>query len=121
MNHILDWSRGNVLAIEFDSKIEEKEYKEMIAEVEQLMEEYDTIRVYTKVSNIEGAELSTMKDRLEFITKNDMKQVEKYAMVGDQAIVKTLSKMLDIVSAPNVRQFPFEEEEEAKKWILAED
>ncbi|WP_187254678.1 STAS/SEC14 domain-containing protein [Alkalicoccus halolimnae] len=120
MNKILSWSRDNVLAIEFDSKIEEKEYKEMTAEVEKLLEKYDKIKVLTKVSSIEGAELSTMKDRLEFIVKNNMKQIEKYAMVGEQAIVKTLSKSLDIISSPNVRQFDFDEEEKAKEWILKE-
>jgi hypothetical protein len=98
----------------------QKHQQEMVAEVEKLLEKYDKIKVLTKVTSIEGAELSTMKDRLEFIVKNDMKQIEKYAMVGEQAIVKTLSTSLDIISSPNVRRFDYDEEEKAKEWILKE-
>ncbi|SDO03321.1 STAS/SEC14 domain-containing protein [Alkalicoccus daliensis] len=117
MNGKLDWSSGNVIAFEVDSKIEEKEYKEATAEIEELLDRYKKINVFLKVSDLEGVELSTMKDRIQFIKENDLEQVDKFAVVGEQNTMQALSKGIDIFADTNVRQFPLEKEDEAKKWI----
>ncbi|MCE7792068.1 STAS/SEC14 domain-containing protein [Salipaludibacillus sp. CUR1] len=120
MNRKLNWSRGNLLAFEIDNKVEEQEYKEMLAEVEQVMNEYDKIKLFTRIIDFEGTELSTMNDRFRFLKDNDMDKVEKYAIVGDAKTVKAISKTIDVFSNTNIRQFSPEEEEEAKSWILDE-
>ncbi|PTL38024.1 hypothetical protein C6Y45_13490 [Alkalicoccus saliphilus] len=118
MNRKLDWSRDNVIAFQIDNKIEEQEYKEMLREVEQLMEQYDKIRIFMKVPDLEGTELSTIADRFKFVKENNMDQIEKYALVGEQKTTQAVTKAVDVLSSINTRQYPFDEEEAAKKWIF---
>ena len=118
MNRKLDWSRDNVIAFQIDNKIEEQEYKEMLREVEQLMEQYDKIRIFMRVPDLGGTELSTIADRFKFVKENNMDQIEKYALVGEQKTTQAVTKAVDVLSSINTRQYPFDEEEEAKKWIF---
>ncbi|MFC5712376.1 STAS/SEC14 domain-containing protein [Thalassorhabdus alkalitolerans] len=119
MNQKLEWSTENILAYEIDSKVTEDEYKELVDEVERKMDEYESIRIFVRVPDLEGADVSTLNDRVKFLKDNDLKQIEKYALVGDQKTLKAAAKGMDKLTGANVRSFDLEEEQEAKNWVVS--
>ncbi|PYZ97579.1 hypothetical protein CR205_03010 [Alteribacter lacisalsi] len=59
MNKKLDWSRDNILAYQV-------EFKGIISEVEEKLAEFGTVRIFARIPELVGAELSAMGDRLRF-------------------------------------------------------
>ncbi|WP_018922617.1 STAS/SEC14 domain-containing protein [Salsuginibacillus kocurii] len=118
MNKKLDWSQGNILAYEFKEKVEEEEYKNIVNEVENTLDHFETIRIFVRMPNMVSAEFTTLDDRLKFLKDNDMERIERYAIVGDQKTLMALTKGADIMTGANLRFFEFDEEAKAKEWVL---
>ncbi|TMW72765.1 STAS/SEC14 domain-containing protein [Alteribacter natronophilus] len=118
MNRKLDWSRDNILAYEFNEKVSEEEYKGIVAEVEEKLSEYGKVRIFARIPELVGTELSTLDDRLRFLKDNDLERLEKYAIVGEAKMVETIAKGADALTGANIRHYTLDEEEKAKQWIM---
>lgn len=116
----LPTSQGNILEYELEGKLTEEEGREATKEVERLIEEHGSINILEYAVNMPKLDVSSIKDYFSF-AKENMKHVDKYALVTDSHVAAAAVKASDVVTKANFRTFGTEDLEKARSWIRQPD
>ncbi|PTL40157.1 STAS/SEC14 domain-containing protein [Alkalicoccus saliphilus] len=112
----LSTSEGDILEYEIEGKISAEEEEEMLKEVRRLIETHGKIRMLEYTEKMPTGNLSSFKDYFGFL-KDDLKNVEKYALVTDSSAASGLVKAGDAFTKANFRTFGTEDLEKAREWL----
>lgn len=113
-------SEGNILEYEVDGKLTEQESQEATREVEQMIEQHGSIKILEYAVNMPKVDVSSMKEYFSF-AKENMKHVDKYALVTDSHVAAAAVKASDAVTKANFRTFGTEDLEKARAWLRKAD
>ena len=85
-----------------------------------MIEQFGTINVLEYAVNMPKLDVSSIKDYFSF-AKENMKHVEKYALVTDSHVAAAAVKASDVVAKANFRTFGTEDLAKARQWIRQKD
>jgi len=117
MIEIIPFQEKNILGLRLDGRIEDEEFDEIVAKIEEMLKEYEKLRVYAEIENIGGMSVNTFMKDIHFKLKH-WKDFEREAVVSDKSWLESWIGIADKLF-PNIelKHFTFEEKEEARKWI----
>ena len=111
----LDEGSGNVLGYEVKERITEKEFDNLAEEFKSVVAEYGKVRLLLRMNEVPKASLGTMAEDLKLAPyAND---IERYAIVGDSAIVEWAEKLGGSLIDGEVKHFEDSQYKEAWRWI----
>jgi hypothetical protein len=113
----LEWSQRNVLAYEASGKMTEEENERTLGEIKTAIKEHGKVNIFVMLPEMARPEAGAVDDRLRFV-KEHTKDIERYAIVGDQKKIKVISSIADKLIGIDIRYFSFDEENKAKEWVL---
>ena len=113
----LQQSSGNVLGYEVGGKLTEEEFEAFSQEFRAEISRHGKVRLLMHVPEIPSMESGAMWEDLKLSRyRND---IERYAIVGESALLEWGTKLGDVLIAGEVRHFDPSREEEAWRWIRA--
>lgn len=113
----IDMDADNVLGFLIDGKITGDEFDEVASQLEKKMENHSQISLYVEVESFEGFSFEALMKDLKFGLSN-WDRFEKEAVVTEKKWLEKLADVGDkIIPSIEVKAFPFEEREQAKKWV----
>lgn len=117
MLEILPQSTGNVVAMRVNGKLVHEDYQQFIPQLENVIEQYGSLRCYCEMTNFEGITWQALMDEMQFDVKHAT-QIERCAMVSDSAWSQWLSDFTKMVF-PNaqIECFTSNQTEEAWNWV----
>ena len=113
----LEWSQRNVLAYEASGKMTEEENERTLGEIKAAIKEHGKVNIFVRLPEMARPEAGAVDDRLRFV-KEHINDIERYAIVGDQKKIKVISSIADKLIGIEIRYFSFDEENEAREWVL---
>lgn len=113
----IEMDADNVVGFRIDEKITGESFDEVATRMEKKMETHPKVRLYVEVESFEGFSFEALMKDLKFGLSN-WGRFEKEAVVTEKKWMEKLADISDkIVNSIEVKAFPFEEKEQAKKWI----
>jgi hypothetical protein len=116
----LDTSEGDILEFETKGKLTDEENEQAMNEVKRIIETNGKIRMLEYAVEMPKVSPTSIKEYLSF-AKDNMKNIEKYALVSDSSIASGLVKASDPFTKANFRSFGTEDIEKARKWLRQSD
>jgi SpoIIAA-like len=113
----LQQSSGNVLGYEVGGKLTEEEFEAFSEEFRAEISRHGKVRLLIHVSEIPSMESGAMWEDLKLSRYRD--DIERYAIVGESALLEWGTKLGDVLIGGEVRHFDPSREEEAWRWIRA--
>jgi predicted DNA-binding protein (UPF0278 family) len=111
----LDEGTGNVLGYEAKERIAEKEFENLSEEVKEVVAEHGKVRLLLRMNEIPKMGLGAIAEDLKLMPyAND---IERYAIVGDSAVVTWAEKLGGSSIAGEVKHFEDARYEEAWRWV----
>ena len=109
-------SEGNVLGYHCSGTITQPEVKEIHREIEQTLADHGSVRLLMEIGDLDMPEpqaaLEDLKLTPEYLTK-----VERYAIVGDAAWQKWLTRFTGVVSRGEAKYFEADRLTDAWAWV----
>ncbi|CAN5577385.1 hypothetical protein BH24ACT21_BH24ACT21_07840 [soil metagenome] len=113
----LDEGPGNVLGYEVKERITEKEFDNLAEEFKTVVAEHGKVRLLLRMNEIPKMGLGTIAEDLKLMPyAND---IERYAIVGDSAVVEWAEKLGGSLISGEVKHFEDSQYEEAWRWVQA--
>lgn len=112
--------KGNVIAFKLSGKLHDEDYKGFVPEIEALIERHGKIRLLFLLQNFQGWDLHAAWDDIIFDIKH-YRDLERIALVGDQAWKKWMVILSKPFTAAETRFFPGDEIDAAWDWLLDEE
>ena len=108
----------HIIGFEINGKLVETEIEALFAEMEFKANQFEKIRLYARVIEIDGWDtlksfFNTMRQKFRLIGK-----IEKYAILTDKLWLKNVSKFSDFLTPGiDIRTFDLAEEAKAISWL----
>lgn len=118
MHRKLDHSTDRALGYHVSGTITRADVDGMQRELEEAIERHGKVRVLCEIGDLNVPEPSAMWEDLKF-APHYVKDVERFALVGDKTWHKWLSSLSDRLTHAETRYFPRSELTEAWAWITA--
>jgi hypothetical protein len=115
----LQESSGNVLGYETRGKLTEEELGAILADMEEAIDRFGKVNLLVYVPEIPRQDLGAIGEDLEFARKH-MKDVERYAVVGDSALLDWGAKLEGPLVGIQIKHFQPDQVEEAWRWLREE-
>lgn len=112
----LDRSGDRVLGYEIRDRISEEELQEMLHEMETVIHDHGEVRVLVHIPTFPSFELSALDDDLGFWFHHG-DELERYAIVGDNRLVKWATELGDRITGTEIRYFEGDEIDDAWEWV----
>jgi hypothetical protein len=112
----LDIEMPQVVAYDIKGKVTTEDVQAVHADLRAVIDERGSARFLADVRGFEGAEPSAVMEDLK-LTPEYVKDVERYAVIGDRKWQKWLTEAGDLVTRGAARYFPPEEFERARERI----
>lgn len=109
-------SSENIVGYKAVGKLKDKDYKELIPVLEDLIEQYGKIRFLMDMSEYEGASIKAAMDDIMFGIKHD-KDTERCAVVGNKTWEEWIVKVSKIFMKGEIKYFDIHEIDQAWKWL----
>lgn len=117
---IIETDRSDVLGFEIDGKLSGAEVEALSRHFNAVLAEERPLRLLGRVKRVSGAELRAFFDRGYFKMKRGMlERLERYAVVGGPAWLRTSVGLLDPLLKVDIRHFEADEEALAWEWLGA--
>lgn len=111
----LPQSEGNVLGYEVSGGITEDDLDEVATELQEVVDDYGAVSVLVRAPD--GQEIAgTLGDRLRLL-KEDIGEVERYALVTDARSAEWVGTIADQVTPVPLQHFESAREQEAWRWL----
>ncbi|MFW5819673.1 MAG: STAS/SEC14 domain-containing protein [Bacteroidota bacterium] len=116
MFKVLDFTKDNIIAIKASGKIQKSDYQMLDPLLEKTEKEHPSIKLYILIGDIDGITPEAfMKDVITYF--KHIKNVDKAAIVGGGKAEKSIAKIADPFIKGDLKYFPLEDMEIARKWI----
>ena len=117
MLEIIPFEEGNIIGLRLNGKIEDEEFDETVAKIEEMLKEHKKLRVYAEIEEIGGMSVNTFMKDMHFKFKHFL-DFEKEAVVSDKGWLEAWIKIADkIFPHIEVKHFSTDEKKEAKEWL----
>jgi hypothetical protein len=117
MYRTLPQSEGKVLGYECSGTITEPEVKEIHREIESVLEEQGNLRFLIHIADLDFPEAKAVWEDLK-LTPTYVKDVERFAIVGDAGWQEWATKVTDLITKGEARFFEASQLDEAWDWVL---
>jgi hypothetical protein len=118
---IIETSRPDVLGFELDGKAGKEELDAVTAHFNAKLEGDTPLRMFGRLKRIGGFEMSGLWNSDYFAMKRGfVSRLERYAIVGGPAWVRTTANMMQPLLKVEIRHFKADEEARAWEWLGAE-
>jgi hypothetical protein len=114
---ILPESDGALMCIKLSGKLTDAEYKNLIPQVESIIEEFGKIKFYINMLDFDGWEWRVAWDDFAFGIKH-WNSFEKLAIVGDTRWVELAALVGAKITKADVKFFGSSQESEALTWVV---
>ncbi len=108
-------STDELLALEFEGRIDENDYKQIHTMVEKVTANTGDPLLLLDVHDLEGITPAALCERIR--DQDDFNQFAKVAMVGDKAWQEMIVKVFGTLMKPAARFFEPEERQQALQWL----
>jgi hypothetical protein len=111
----LDEGTSNVLGYEVKGKLTEEEFEALSKEFKVVIAKYDKARLLLRMNEIPRMELGAVAEDLKLAPYAG--EIERYAIVGDSAVVEWVEKLGGSLISGEVKHFEDSQYEEAWRWV----
>lgn len=112
----LPQSTKNIVGYKTVGKLLDKDYKELIPELEKLIDEYGNIRFLMDMTEYGGASIMATMDDFIFSMKHD-KEIERCAVVGNKTWEEWIVKASKHLMKSDIRYFDINDIDKAWEWL----
>lgn len=112
----LDQSYGSILGYKAIGKITREDYSTLTAEVEDLLQQEDSICLLLDLEEFEGEKIKAWGADLKF-GREYRKKIAKMAIVGDKKWQERMTALVDPFFAREAEFFPTDESDAAWEWL----
>ena len=112
----LSKSSGNILGYKAIGTIKKEDYKTLIADVEALLQQEESINMLLDMEEFEGEQFKAWGADLKF-GREYRKKIAKMAIVGDKKWQEWMTALVDPFFAREAEFFPIEERDAAWEWL----
>ncbi|HBO43896.1 MAG TPA: hypothetical protein DD670_08195 [Planctomycetaceae bacterium] len=117
MIEILPQSTSNVVALRVNGKLVHEDYQQFIPQLEQVIQQYGSMRCYCEMTNFEGITWQALMDEVQFDVKH-CGQIERCAIVSDSAWNQWMTDFTKMVfHNAQIECFTSRQTEEAWNWV----
>jgi len=117
MIEIIPFEEGNIIGFRINGRIEDEEFDEAVAKMEEMLKPYDKLRVYAEIEKIGGMSVNTFMKDMHFKLKH-WRDFEKEAVVSDKGWLESWVGIADkLFPGIEIKHFSTDEKEKAKEWI----
>ena len=96
-------------------RITKKEFQNLSEQVKEVVAEHGKVRLLLHINEVPNMALSTIAEDLKLAPyAND---IERYAIVGDSAVVEWVEKLGGFLIAGEVKHFEDSQYEESWRWV----
>ena len=114
--NILPESSGSLVCIKVSGKLTDAEYKNLIPQIELVIQEFGVIKIYIDILELDGWEWRVAWDDFAFGIKH-WRSFSKIALVGGRRWEELSAKIADKIIKADVKYFGKENSIEALTWI----
>jgi hypothetical protein len=118
INVIKEKTKGNLIALKAEGKIEKSDYDRIIPVMEEMVKKHDQLDAYLEIKELDKVSARALWEEL----KADIKffnNINKIAVVGDASWKEVLTKAVDLLPDIETKYFNFAQKEKAQQWIGA--
>lgn len=112
----IDIDADHVVGINVDGKITGQEFDALTALMEKKMQDHEKVSLYIELTFFEGFSAEAFFKDLKFAIGN-FDRFEKEALITDKKWLQKGSNLGDVLTKVDVKAFPFDEKETAKRWV----
>ena len=112
-------NEGRILEVLVTGKLEKADYELMVPEVERLIRQYGKLRVLLELRDFHGWTAGGLWEDLKFDVKH-FRDIERLAILGEKKWQEGMATFCKPFTTAEIRFFPPEEAEEARRWIQAD-
>jgi hypothetical protein len=116
MYKILDLTDSNLIALQVEGKIVKTDYELLNTLLRNVRENYDTIRLYLEINNIEGIEPSAVWEDIKTYFRH-FRDIDRVAVISSDSTVKTLTNLGKTFVSGETRFFNDSDFMRAREWI----
>lgn len=117
MFKILDFTNENLIAFQVKGRIEESDFEALNLMIRNARQNYDTLRLYLEIDNIEGTEPAALwRDVKTYIRHGN--DLNKIAVVAPDDVLKSLTESGNPFSSGELRYFKLDELISARDWVM---
>lgn len=114
---IIPFEEGNIIGFRIIGKIEDNEFDDIVALMEERLKTHKKLRVYAEVEEFKGMSVNTFMKDIHYGLKH-WRDFDKEAVVSDKGWLKTwVSIAAPLFPHIEVKHFSFEEKEKAREWV----
>jgi hypothetical protein len=106
----------NILELTIDGKVTHQELVDVGAQLEQMLEQHDQVRVLEVIRDVGFIEPKALWEDLKLAPKH-MKNLSHIAVVADQKWVEWVTAAIKPFIGPDLRFFHRDEIEQARQWL----
>lgn len=113
----LEASHDNIVGFSLSGDVTDDEYQQLTSELRDAIARHHRIRVLFRMSDISlGSFFNALDERFRFAQEH-RDDVERIAIVSDEAGSQLLSRLSDVAGPVETRHFPREDEQQAWAWL----
>ncbi|MET9780283.1 STAS/SEC14 domain-containing protein [Nocardiopsis alba] len=112
----LDSGEDDVLGYEVEDTIPHDDFEEILDEVREVIRRHGAARLLVRIHGRPSTETPTLEERLRF-AKEHLHDIERYAVVGDDRIIRFLTTLADAFVDMDLRFFELDQEDAAWAWV----
>lgn len=113
----IDLQDDRVFAFRVNGKITTEELKPMADKLTERIRQYGKMRVYAEYVGVEGVTPRAVWEDLKFDFAH-LTDFDKAALVTDKQWMNLSAGLVNLVPGLEVKLFSFDEQEQARQWIL---
>ena len=111
-------AQSNILNVKASGKLTTENYEDFTPAVEALIQQHGKIRVLIELEDFHGWTAGALWEDTKFAVKH-FSDIERLAFIGETKWEKGMATFCKPFTTAQVRYFPQEQAETARKWIAA--
>ncbi len=115
-----DLRKSGSIEIHARAKLHKTDYDQFVPILEKIIQTEGTARVLFVMHDFHGWDVAALWEDLKFNAKH-FNHFDRLAFIGDQVWEKWLAKFCKPFTTGTIRYFPSEQENEARRWLLADE
>ena len=115
-----DLRKSGSIEVHVSGKLHKTDYDQFVPVLEKLIQKEGSARVLFIMHNFHGWDVAALWEDLKFDAKH-FSHFERIAFVGDQVWEGWMSKFCKPFTTGTIHYYPSDQEDEARRWLLADD
>ncbi|WP_423823523.1 STAS/SEC14 domain-containing protein [Salinisphaera sp. SPP-AMP-43] len=108
----------HVVPLEIDGEVGSQDFANVLSDIEQRLQQHDTLRLYIEIKSMGGMSASTVFSELKDAIKH-WDRFDKLAVVTDVEGVRTATTVLDkLAPKMDCETYRFDGRESARQWVI---